>query len=97
MGNRIRSYCTSGDPFCDVGDAIDTDAEAHGNYVDDYGEEVVDYVIAQFRNDGASGQVNGTSEQDEAASAASEESASSERLAMSAVAISASLMAFFMV
>ncbi|KAM0715565.1 hypothetical protein Q7P37_009063 [Cladosporium fusiforme] len=94
LGNRIRSYCTVGDPFCDVSDVVN--ADVHGTYVEAYGEDVIQYVLRQYSNGGES-KGNNTNDLDEAAFAASAESASSERLAMSAVAIAASVMAFFMV
>ena len=67
MGSRIRSYCTAGDPFCDVGNPLLTDANAHLTYIEAYGEEVVTYVVEQYKNGGLS---NGSSGQDSAATSA---------------------------
>lgn len=99
MGSRIRSYCTAGDPFCDVGNPVNTDAEAHLTYVEDYGTEAVAYVVEQYRNGGLS---NGTSGRDGDAAvsaAAGQESAGVGRLVVSgtAVAVAVSCMAVFMV
>jgi len=96
MGSRIRSYCTAGDPFCDVGNPVNTNAEAHLTYVEDYGEEVVAYVVEQYRNGGLG---NGTSGRDGAAAPADagQQSAGGGRLVVSGAAVAGSLMAFFMV
>lgn len=96
MGSRIRSYCTAGDPFCDVGNPINTDAEAHLTYVEDYGEEVVAYVVEQYRNGGLS---NGTSGRDAAAAsaAAGQESAGGRRLVVSGAAVAVPFFALFLV
>ena len=84
MGSRIRSYCTAGDPFCDVGNPVNANAEAHLTYVEDYGEEVVAYVVEQYSNGGLS---NGTNGRDGVASSApaatGQESAGSGRLVLS--------------
>lgn len=94
MGSRIRSYCTAGDPICDVGNPINTDAEAHLTYVDDYGEEVIAYVVEQYRNNGLS---NGTGGRDEGAASADprQESYGGRRLIVSVNAIAIPLIAFF--
>lgn len=47
MGSRIRSYCDAGDPFCDVGQFLNT--TAHMYYVPQYNEDVVEFVVNQFR------------------------------------------------
>lgn len=48
LGDRIRSYCTAGDPFCDVGDLVIP--LTHRTYIEDYGEEVAAYIIGQFES-----------------------------------------------
>lgn len=48
LGKRIRAYCHAGDPFCDVGDYVD--APAHVQYRQNYGEEVVEYVLDMYNN-----------------------------------------------
>lgn len=95
MGSRIRSYCTAGDPICDVGNPINTDAEAHLTYVDDYGQEVVAYVLEQYNNPGLS---NGTSGRDggAASTTATQESAGGRRLVVSVNAIAIPMIAFLL-
>lgn len=99
MGSRIRSYCTAGDPFCDVGNPVNANAEAHLTYVEDYGEEVVAYVVEQYRNGGLS---NGTDGRDgpagsSDAAATGQESAGSGRVGMSWAAAAVPFVAFWMV
>lgn len=97
MGSRIRSYCTAGDPFCDVGNPVNANAEAHLTYVEDYGEEVVAYVVEQYRNGGLS---NGTNGRDGAAAspaATGQASAGSGHLVLSWAAAAVPFMAFMMV
>ncbi|KAJ4258074.1 hypothetical protein NW762_008214 [Fusarium torreyae] len=50
LGSRIRSYCTAGDPFCAVGKDVNIDS--HLTYIEEYGAEVVDYVVDQYKNGG---------------------------------------------
>ncbi|KAJ3464542.1 hypothetical protein MRS44_009328 [Fusarium solani] len=40
----IRSYCDTGDTYCDQG----SDEDVHGEYVSKYGDEVVEYVVDQY-------------------------------------------------
>ncbi|KAJ4174433.1 hypothetical protein NW754_004851 [Fusarium falciforme] len=40
----IRSYCDTGDTYCDRG----SDEDVHGEYVSKYGDEVVEYVVDQY-------------------------------------------------
>ena len=96
MGSRIRSYCTAGDPFCDVGNPLLTDANAHLTYIEDYGEEVVTYVVEQYKNGGLS---NGSSGPDSAAtSAAARRESVRGRQLLGSVAVAAfSSVAFLMV
>ncbi|KAI9155763.1 Acetylxylan esterase [Paramyrothecium foliicola] len=54
LGNRIRAYCDQGDPFCDVG-AIPS-VTPHLVYILVHGEEIVQYVIQQYREGGGSPQ-----------------------------------------
>ena len=95
MGSRIRSYCTAGDPICDVGNPINTDAEAHLTYVDDYGKEVAAYVVEQYKNNGLS---NGTGGRDEGATSANprQESVGGRQLTVSVNAIAISSIAFLL-
>ena len=53
LGQRIRSYCDRGDPFCDVGKYVDP--VQHVSYANVYGEDVVKYVVEQFKNGGQTG------------------------------------------
>ncbi|KAI1844223.1 hypothetical protein JX266_009514 [Neoarthrinium moseri] len=48
LGNRIRSYCDAGDPFCDVN--MEPKGNPHLEYVYHYGNEVVEYVIEQYKS-----------------------------------------------
>ncbi|KAH7161755.1 cutinase-domain-containing protein [Dactylonectria macrodidyma] len=48
LGDRIRSYCSAGDPFCDVGDLVIP--RTHLTYIQDYGVEVAAYVVEQFES-----------------------------------------------
>lgn len=57
LGDRIRSYCDAGDPFCDV-EGLPPSATAHLTYIQVHGEEVARYVVEQYNNGGQSG--NGT-------------------------------------
>ncbi|KAF4968609.1 hypothetical protein FSARC_4033 [Fusarium sarcochroum] len=52
LGSRIRSYCTAGDPFCDVGKYVNLNA--HIKYIEDYGDEVAEYVVDQYKSGGNS-------------------------------------------
>lgn len=96
MGSRIRSYCTAGDPFCDIGNPLLTDAIAHLTYIEDYGEEVVTYVVEQYKNGGLS---NGSSGQDSAATSAAtrQESARGKQLFLSVAAAAFSSIVFLIV
>ncbi|EXA37978.1 hypothetical protein FOPG_08841 [Fusarium oxysporum f. sp. conglutinans race 2 54008] len=40
----IRSYCDTGDVYCDVG----KNNETHGSYFEKYGKEVVDFVVERY-------------------------------------------------
>ncbi|KAJ4322375.1 hypothetical protein N0V84_004846 [Fusarium piperis] len=40
----IRSYCDTGDTYCDRGQ----DEDVHGEYVSKYGDEVVEFVVDQY-------------------------------------------------
>lgn len=53
LGNRIRAYCDAGDPFCDVGPFFDVNA--HLQYIQRYGKEVVQFVVGQYKNGTTSG------------------------------------------
>ena len=96
-GDLIRSYCTAGDPFCDVGPNLN--ATAHLTYVADYGAEVVDYVVRQNHNGGEDGAesdaVAGGKEAGD--SVAAQESGGTCSWSISGVAIMASLLACDMV
>jgi hypothetical protein len=96
MGSRIRSYCTAGDPFCDVGNPLLTDANAHLTYVEDYGEGVISYVVEQYKNGGLS---NGSSGQDSAATstAARQQSARGRQLFVLVAVAAFSSVAFLIV
>lgn len=47
LGARIRSYCDTGDVFCDVGSRADE--AVHLSYVDKYKDEVVKFVVERYR------------------------------------------------
>lgn len=96
MGSRIRSYCTAGDPFCDVGNPVNADAEAHLTYVEDYGEEVVAYVVEQYRNGGLSNGTNGRDSATASPTATGQKSAGSTRLVLSWAAAAVPFVAFLM-
>lgn len=53
LGSRIRAYCDAGDPFCDLGPLFN--GTAHGNYVENYGDEVIKFVVGQYKNGTVSG------------------------------------------
>ncbi|KAJ5103463.1 hypothetical protein N7532_003992 [Penicillium argentinense] len=57
LGSRIRAYCDAGDPFCDLGKFIN--GTAHKKYIDNYGEEVAQFVVGKYKNGSSS--VNGSS------------------------------------
>ncbi|VUC31907.1 unnamed protein product [Clonostachys rosea] len=57
LGKRIRSYCDAGDPFCDVGPSY---SDAHGRYVKNHKQELVDYIVEQWNNGGETGEVSTT-------------------------------------
>ncbi|KAF5020049.1 hypothetical protein F66182_7930 [Fusarium sp. NRRL 66182] len=42
----IRSYCDTGDRYCDRG----RDEDVHGSYVSKYGDEIVDFVVEQYES-----------------------------------------------
>lgn len=52
MGNRIRSYCDSGDPFCSVGP--EADSLTHVTYVQRHGSDIARFVVDQYNNGRAS-------------------------------------------
>lgn len=92
-GDRIRSYCTAGDPFCDVG--LNLNATAHLTYVTDYGAEVVDYVVRQYQNGGEEGaERDAVADEKAGDSVAAQESNGSWSWSVSGVAVMASLLAF---
>lgn len=53
LGSRVRSYCDTGDVFCDVGS--DPVEEAHGLYIENYKDELLEFVIGQYNQDGEQG------------------------------------------
>uniref|UniRef100_A0A8H7TSQ3 Cutinase n=1 Tax=Bionectria ochroleuca TaxID=29856 RepID=A0A8H7TSQ3_BIOOC len=57
LGKRIRSYCDAGDVYCDVGPAY---SDAHVRYVKDRKEELVNYIVEQWKNGGETGEVSTT-------------------------------------
>ncbi|KAI8717315.1 hypothetical protein NCS52_00806800 [Fusarium sp. LHS14.1] len=52
----IRSYCDTGDTYCDRG----SDEDVHGEYVSKYGDEVVEYVVDQYEKATRPGTTGGT-------------------------------------
>lgn len=95
-GDRVRSYCTAGDPFCDVGPNLN--ATAHLTYVTDYGAEVVDYVVRQYQNGGEEGAESDAAAEEEAGgSVAAQESSGFWSWSISGVAVMACLLACGMV
>lgn len=79
-----------------MGNPVNANAEAHLAYVDDYGEEVVAYVVEQHRNGGLSNGTNGLD--GNAAPAASEqESNGSGRLVLSWATAAVPFVSFLMV
>ena len=52
LGNRIRSYCEAGDPYCDVGGA-QASPTVHLKYIINYGAEAAKYVIEQYKTGGS--------------------------------------------
>ncbi|KAF3017186.1 hypothetical protein E8E14_012210 [Neopestalotiopsis sp. 37M] len=52
LGDRLRSYCDAGDPFCAVGYL---DPAAHLTYVINHGTEIAEYVREQYINSVGSG------------------------------------------
>ncbi|KAM0343426.1 hypothetical protein ACHAPU_008607 [Fusarium lateritium] len=42
----IRSYCDTGDVYCDQGN----NTETHGGYFEKYGSEVADFVVKQYKS-----------------------------------------------
>ncbi|KAF4472034.1 acetylxylan esterase 2 [Fusarium albosuccineum] len=57
-GDAIHSYCDTGDKYCDQGDI----AEVHREYVQNYGDEVADFVVAQYEKSAKGGNKTATSE-----------------------------------
>lgn len=91
----MRSYCTAGDPFCDVGPNLN--AIAHLTYVADYGGEVVDYVVGQYENGGEEGtESDAVAEEEVGNSVAAQESGGTRLWSISGIAVVASLLAFGM-
>lgn len=93
-GDRIRSYCTAGDPFCDVGDELS--GPAHVSYIADYGEELAGYVLEQYQNGGEAGAGrNATRDEsdDQATTAATQESDGRKLSSVSMMAVALSLFA----
>ncbi|CAM1510935.1 Fc.00g084480.m01.CDS01 [Cosmosporella sp. VM-42] len=93
-GDRIRSYCGAGDPFCDVGDFIDP--VVHLKYIQNYGEEIAKYVVQQY-NGGDSGD---SSDSDDETSPTSTPSSTPPNGAAgfvptSSVAVVAAMLAYF--
>lgn len=56
LGNRIRSYCEAGDPFCSVGP--EANALTHVTYLDRYSTDVAQFVVDRYHNGSVS---NGSS------------------------------------
>ncbi|KAG9254479.1 putative acetyl xylanesterase [Emericellopsis atlantica] len=48
LGARLVSYCDEGDEYCDLSGPRDYDV--HGEYVDKYGDEIVDFVVDRFQS-----------------------------------------------
>ena len=46
LGSRVRSYCDSGNVFCDVGS--DPIEEIHVQYIKNYQEELLEFVVDRF-------------------------------------------------
>lgn len=80
-----------------MGNPINTDAEAHLTYAEDYGEEVVAYIVEQYRNGGLSNGTNGRDGAAAASAAAGQESAAGGRLVVSGAAVAVPFIALFMV
>ncbi|KAF5005350.1 hypothetical protein FDECE_8162 [Fusarium decemcellulare] len=57
-GDAIRSYCDTGDKYCDQGDVT----KVHREYVQNYGDEVADFVVAQYEKSVKGGNKTATSE-----------------------------------
>lgn len=94
LGKRIRAYCDAGDPFCDVGELVDQ--MAHLEYVQRYSEEIVEFVVEQYRNGGESG--NSTSGTENPASTPAPESGVAGPLApVTGVIAAASLLTYFLI
>jgi acetylxylan esterase len=53
LGSRIRAYCDAGDPFCDLGPYFN--GTAHTKYIQNYGDEVAQFVVDKYRNGATSG------------------------------------------
>lgn len=65
LGSRIRSYCDTGDIFCDVGSKVDE--AVHLSYVNKYKDEVVEFVVERYRaspDDGQSPNASSTATPD---------------------------------
>ncbi|KAI6779323.1 Acetylxylan esterase-like protein [Emericellopsis cladophorae] len=48
LGSRIVSYCDEGDEYCDL--SGERDYDVHGEYVQRYGDEVVDFVVDRYQS-----------------------------------------------
>ncbi|KAL6868778.1 hypothetical protein ACO1O0_000096 [Amphichorda felina] len=46
LADRIVSYCDTGDVYCDAGD----DRAVHGEYIERYGDEVVDFIVSRYES-----------------------------------------------
>lgn len=91
-GDRIRSYCTAGDPFCDVGDELS--GTAHVSYIAEYGEELAGYVVEQYQNGSeadAGGNATRIENENQAAVDATQESGGSRLSSVSMMAVALSL------
>jgi acetylxylan esterase len=43
-GDRMASYCDTGDVYCDRGD----NREIHGHYLAEYGDDIVDFIVDRY-------------------------------------------------
>lgn len=74
MGKRIRSYCDSGDPYCDVGPIVN--ATTHGTYVKRRKDELVNYIVEQWNNGGDTGDASSSTRSSPSPSSTSEDAGS---------------------
>ncbi|KAI9158885.1 Acetylxylan esterase [Paramyrothecium foliicola] len=57
-GDRVVLYCDTGDTWCDMGD----DRDVHGHYIEEYGEQIVDYIVNQFEQADDASETTGSPE-----------------------------------